>query len=544
MSVSSASPSDLRRVSLVWVGCLLIALAGLAWQPAGPADWRAEAAMLADTATPTVVPGAGAIAGHVWQDLNGDGLQSPGDPPLAGVALTLYESATGQALFSTTTGSDGSYRFATLSPGYYRLTATAPAGYRLTTPAYFDVFVSVGAVLMLDFGAHFVPTNTPTNTPVPQLDTVNAPFAICGGVISADTRQSVNRVRQYGCRPAWDESGPELVYRLEFGRSQMLTAVLLAASADLDLFLVRSSEGDSCVAAGDTYLTHQVEPGVYFLVVDGYQGASGPFTLRLECPLGIQATATPTRTPSPTFTRGPTFTPTPTSQPRRSYLPLIVRGYPSAPPQTATLFFQQGREGYGGAADTTLNAWEPEASFGGADLLRLRYDRSPDDVSAMAPVLRFDLALLPSEANVVTASLQLYLVEKSNQNDLRGQVHGLLRSWDEATATWQQASAGAVWTKPGAHGAGTDHMTWAADIQLIGDVNRWYTFDVTDLAQLWVKDPARNHGLVVLAKAGTGQARVDADFASREYGDPALRPQLIVAYWVPAARTAKRTVAS
>ena len=75
-------------------------------------------------------------------------------------------------------------------------------------------------------------------------------------------------------------------------------------------------------------------------------------------------------------------------------------------------------------------------------------------------------------------------------------------------------------------------------------MNRWYTFDVTDLAQLWVKDPARNHGLVVLAKAGTGKARVEAEFASREYGDPALRPQLIVAYWVPAARTAKRTVAS
>lgn len=68
---------------------------------------------------------AGAIGDFVWNDLNGDGVQDPGEPGLAGVTVSL----SGSASATTTTDASGAYLFSGLSSGNYTVTATLPAGF-------------------------------------------------------------------------------------------------------------------------------------------------------------------------------------------------------------------------------------------------------------------------------------------------------------------------------------------------------------------------------------------------------------------------------
>ena len=276
----------------------------------------------------------------------------------------------------------------------------------------------------MDFGARLVPTSTPTATPDPILDTSNAQPLACGGVYSGDTFSKANNVSSYGCRPYWNESGPEAVYRLELEASQPVTATLLSASADLDLFFLRFSNPSSCLAAGDAFLSQRAGPGIYFLAVDGYQGAAGSFTFRIDCPANTQATATPTYTPSPTPTFTPTGTPTatPSSGPsplgNRLYLPVIMRSQSATGP-AVTLTLQEGLNGYVGTTDTTLDSWEPQVAQGGDNRVRLFYARPPKVTTQMAPVVRFDLSLLPAGAEVRSALLRLYM-PSTPPYDLRG----------------------------------------------------------------------------------------------------------------------------
>ncbi|WP_125777655.1 SdrD B-like domain-containing protein [Antribacter gilvus] len=60
----------------------------------------------------------GSIGDRVWQDLDGDGVQDPGEPGLAGVTVVLYD-ATGAEVARTATAADGSYLFAGLPMGDY-----------------------------------------------------------------------------------------------------------------------------------------------------------------------------------------------------------------------------------------------------------------------------------------------------------------------------------------------------------------------------------------------------------------------------------------
>ncbi len=181
------------------------------------------------------------------------------------------------------------------------------------------------------------------------------------------------------------------------------------------------------VAAGDNSLAAQAEPGVYFLAVDGYQGAAGNFAFRVNCPAGIQATPTLTPTPSPTPTAtitptpGPSATPTTILAPRPVYLPLLFRQSIQVVPGEATLTFQQGIDGYLGVSDTTLDSWSPTTAFGSDREMRLAYARPPKISTQMAPVLRFDLGMLPTDAQIIQAQLKLYLTATA-RNDLRGEV--------------------------------------------------------------------------------------------------------------------------
>jgi hypothetical protein len=74
----------------------------------------------------------GALGDKVWNDLNGDGVQSAGEPGVDGITVTLYNS-TGAAVATTTTDINGNYLFPGLTPGNYSVGfSNLPTGFNFT----------------------------------------------------------------------------------------------------------------------------------------------------------------------------------------------------------------------------------------------------------------------------------------------------------------------------------------------------------------------------------------------------------------------------
>ncbi|OQX01179.1 MAG: hypothetical protein BWK80_60505, partial [Desulfobacteraceae bacterium IS3] len=66
-----------------------------------------------------------------WADLNSNGVQDPGEPGIAGVAVNLYDEA-GRLLSTAVTDEEGFYSFSGLPPREYAVRFTAPPGYELS----------------------------------------------------------------------------------------------------------------------------------------------------------------------------------------------------------------------------------------------------------------------------------------------------------------------------------------------------------------------------------------------------------------------------
>lgn len=480
----------------------------------------------------------GAIQGLVWNDQNGDGQIDAGEPPLAGAGLTLRE-VEGPLLLTRTTGSDGLYLFANLIPTYYELTETNPPGYISTTSDQFTVRVREGVTRTINFGDRLPPTATPTPAWGPM-----QPIALaCGSTYAGDTRQGIAYVERYSCRPSWRESGPEQVFLLHLTQPQEVTARLTfdyPPQADLDIFLLQGPDPNACLAAGDTFVqVYAPTAGQYYVVVDGgmdgsYPQNAGPYTLRVDCPLDPQATATPTATPTPTptATPTPTVTPTPTITPTPTpttnpfiwvqKMPLALRAYPTATPPLTTLVLQQGNEGYLGVQDTYLSSWEATANYAADEFLEVRsYD-------VKAPLLRFDLSLLPREAYIVRATLELHVVDRSNANPITVSAYNVVRSWAVSSTTWLQAAEGVPWEVAGCNGSGDRYLT-SEDEQELSETGVWYGWDVTWPARRWLADLSSNQGVIL---KGSAVPKVEYIFYSSESRRGELRPRLKISYWV------------
>jgi uncharacterized repeat protein (TIGR01451 family) len=81
-----------------------------------------------DTATVTQLA-VGSIGDFVWNDVNGNGIQDPGEPGIPGVTVTLFDS-NGNQVAQTTTNAQGNYIFSNVPAGTYVVGFTLPgAGY-------------------------------------------------------------------------------------------------------------------------------------------------------------------------------------------------------------------------------------------------------------------------------------------------------------------------------------------------------------------------------------------------------------------------------
>jgi hypothetical protein len=81
-------------------------------------------------------PIPGSLAGGKFVDGNQNGMHDPGEPPVAGVIITLTgTNDLGQPVnLQTQTAADGSYSFTSLRPGTYTLTETPPINFIIGAP--------------------------------------------------------------------------------------------------------------------------------------------------------------------------------------------------------------------------------------------------------------------------------------------------------------------------------------------------------------------------------------------------------------------------
>ncbi|MFH1841928.1 MAG: hypothetical protein ABIF77_01875 [bacterium] len=101
-------------------------------------------------------------------------------------------------------------------------------------------------------------------------------------LLTGDTSGNPDNIPGYACQQ-WAESGGEDMFRLEVLEPVRLDASLQDYTADLDIFLLSDCDSDSCLAGENSRFGLVLDPGVYWLSVDGFQGDSGVYGLHLEC---------------------------------------------------------------------------------------------------------------------------------------------------------------------------------------------------------------------------------------------------------------------
>jgi hypothetical protein len=125
--------------------------------------------------------------------------------------------------------------------------------------------------------------------PVPvarALDCTNAIPINCGDTVTGNTYTNPNVVEYYSC-VGWQETGGEVVYELVLPDPDcyVVTAALSNTTGDPDVFILASCDENDCIAYGNsTATTSCLEPGTYYVVVDGYYyNPDCDYTLTVTC---------------------------------------------------------------------------------------------------------------------------------------------------------------------------------------------------------------------------------------------------------------------
>ena len=107
----------------------------------------------------------------------------------------------------------------------------------------------------------------------------------------------------------------------------------------------------------------------------------------------------------------------------------------------------------------------------------------------------------------------------------------LLRAWQQAEVTWNEASSGVLWATPGANG-GTDSgsdVLCTVNASSTGDLSVNLNAEGLAIVQSWISNPSSNHGILV-TDPNTSDG---ADFHASESADAMARPKLQITYRIP-----------
>jgi subtilisin-like proprotein convertase family protein len=102
---------------------------------------------------PRLLLNGGTIRGVAWNDLNGDGIEQPGEPLLSGWVLFLDDNHNNKldaGEISTTTNADGTYAFTNIAPGNYLIGEVTKPGWKQTYPTAVTVATPAATTVVPD----------------------------------------------------------------------------------------------------------------------------------------------------------------------------------------------------------------------------------------------------------------------------------------------------------------------------------------------------------------------------------------------------------
>jgi hypothetical protein len=237
----------------------------------------------------------------------------------------------------------------------------------------------------------------------------------------------------------------------------------------------------------------------------------------------ITPTATPAASLTPTQTATPKY-PTPTATvtpPAAATATLTPTPMATATPFIQEISLQQGQDGYSAATDTYLYMLDPDTPFGQVATLQVHND------GVASTLIRFDLSSLPRNIRVNQATLRVYAVDREGQTLMVVSAYPVLRPWRDDESTWNQVADETPWAEAGCNGIDADREGTSTHNTMVVQAGQWYAFGLADEVIRWLQSPWTNRG-VLLRSASKTFSRVG--FASAEYHDPTLRPQLVISY--------------
>jgi len=192
-----------------------------------------------------------------------------------------------------------------------------------------------------------------------------------------------------------------------------------------------------------------------------------------------------------------------------------------------TLTFQKfvsPESSYSGVADTYIALYEPNANEGGSTTLKVH-----SAVDGRERILiKFDISRIPTTASVAEATLHLFAWYRNQTFAVDAKAYQVLRRWNEDDATWNAATASTFWGQPGCSAPGSDYDPNSMAMATLNYTNRYYSWDVTDMAQQWVANPLSNEGVVIVGEGPAAQYQLRAS----EIPADNQRPYLVLTYRV------------
>ncbi len=124
-------------------------------------------------------------------------------------------------------------------------------------------------------------TQPGTTTPGTTTDDACPPGVICVDTLPyADDNTTTGAPASldgYGCAPSTNESGPEVVYRVNVATEGLFVASLsgLPNGVDVDVHLLEEQAANTCIDRGHWDAAALLSPGTYWVVVDSWVDADG-----------------------------------------------------------------------------------------------------------------------------------------------------------------------------------------------------------------------------------------------------------------------------
>jgi len=156
--------------------------------------------------------------------------------------------------------------------------------------------------------------------------------------------------------------------------------------------------------------------------------------------------------------------------------------------------------------DSYVSSTIPDQIAGGLTAFNIRNGGSGNEWAAQ-PVIKFDISSIPSETDIISASLNIFYHHYSD-NDPSGReltLYRLTGDWNEETITWNNMPA---------HHSGITSLTYAPS-----SPNNWMQWDVTGDVQDFIPGQTTNYGWIIKDEqywGGTGVPNMYCN--SKEYG--------------------------